>query len=119
MMIMPSMTLVDASDLARWANSRRAQEQLPALVRRLIHATTTTATHIGLASGDAVQQGGYDGVVVIDETHHAVPNGMSIWEFGVSANPKGKADEDYEKRKAKQPESAIGPDRASSRSRGQ
>lgn len=106
---MPSITLVDARDLERWANSRRAQEQLPALVRRLIHATTTTATHVGLPAGDAVQQGGYDGVVVISETHHAVPDGMSIWEFGVSANPKGKADLDYEERKATQPHSAIGP----------
>lgn len=106
---MPSITLVDAGDLERWANSRRAQERLPALVRRLIHATTTTATHVGLPAGDAVQQGGYDGVVVISETHHAVPDGMSIWEFGVSANPKGKADNEYERRKSKQPYSAAGP----------
>ena len=105
---MPSITLVDARDLERWASSRRAQEQLPALVRRLIHSTTTTATHIGLPAGDAVQQGGYDGVVVINETHPSVPDGMSIWEFGVSANPKGKADDDYEKRKATQPYSAVG-----------
>jgi hypothetical protein len=106
---MPSITLVDARDLERWASSRRAQEELPALVRRLIHATTTTATHIGLPAGDAVQQGGYDGVVVINEDHHAIPNGMSIWEFGVSSNPKGKADKDYEERKARQPESTAGP----------
>jgi hypothetical protein len=106
---MPAITLVDARDLERWATSRRAQEQLPALVRRLIHATTSTATHIGLPAGDAVQQGGYDGVVVLNEPHHAVPDGMSIWEFGVSANPKKKATEDYEKRKASQPVSEIGP----------
>jgi hypothetical protein len=105
---MPSITQVDARDLERWASSRQAQEQLPALVRRLIHATTTTATHVGLPAGDAVQQGGYDGVVAVSEAHHAVPDGISIWEFGVSANPKGKADGDYEERKAKQPDSAIG-----------
>lgn len=106
---MPSLTLVDTRDLERWASSRRAQEQLPALVRRLIHATTTTGTHIGLPAGDAIQQGGYDGVVVINETHYAVPDGISIWEFGVSVDPKRKADEDYEKRKASQPDSAVGP----------
>lgn len=106
---MAPLTLVDAGDLARWATSRRAQEQLPALIRRLIHATTTTATHVGLPAGDAVQQGGYDGVVVIAETHYAVPGGMSLWECGVSANPKGKADDDYEGRKAKQPDSTVGP----------
>lgn len=105
---MPAITLVDARDLERWASSRRAQEELPALVRRLIHATTTTATHIGLPARDAVQQGGYDGVVVIDEDHHTVPNGMSIWEFGASSNPKGKADDDYEERKARQPHSTAG-----------
>lgn len=105
---MPSITLVDARDLDRWANSRRAQEQLPALVRRLIHATTTTATHIGLPAGDAVQQAGYDGVVILNETHHAVPDGTSIWEFGVSANPKKKATDDYNKRKQAQPVSDVG-----------
>ena len=105
---MPSLTLVTATDLVRWANSRRAQEQLPALVRRLIHATTTTATHIGLPAGDAVQHGGYDGVVVVNEEHHAVPNGLSVWELGVSANPKRKANEDYNKRKTSQPVSDIG-----------
>lgn len=105
---MPVITLVDARDLERWAGSRRAQEELPALVRRLIHATTITATHVGLPAGDAVQQGGYDGVVVINEDHYAVPNGMSIWEFGVSTNPKGKADDDYEERKARQPHSTAG-----------
>lgn len=105
---MPSITLVDARDLERWANSRRAQEQLPGLIRRLIHATSSTATHVGFPAGDAVQQGGYDGVVVVNETHHAVPEGMSVWECGVSANPSGKATEDYEKRKRQQPVSAIG-----------
>jgi hypothetical protein len=95
--------------LDRWANSRRGQEQLPALIRRLIHATTTTATHIGLPAGDAVQQGGYDGVVVVNEAHHAVPDGRSIWELGVSPDPKRKATEDYEKRKLKQPVSDVGP----------
>jgi hypothetical protein len=105
---MPPITLADARDLDRWANSRRAQEELPVLIRRLIHATTTTATHIGLPAGDAVQQGGYDGVVVVAETHHAVPDGMSIWELGVSANPKKKAADDYEKRRLKQPVSDVG-----------
>lgn len=78
---MPAITLVDARDLERWANSRRALEQLPALIRRLIHATTTAATHVGLPAGDAIQQGGYDGVVVIGETHHVVPMGTSVWEL--------------------------------------
>lgn len=106
---MPSLTLADARDLERWASSRRAQEQLPALVRRLIHATTTTASHVGLPAGDAIQHGGYDGVVRINETQFAVPDGVSIWEFGVSRNPKEKADHDYGKRKARQPESDVGP----------
>lgn len=106
---MPPITLVDAGDLQRWANSRRAQEQLPALIRRLIYATTTTATHIGFPAGDAVQQGGYDGVVVVSETHPFVPDGMSVWELGASSNPKAKATDDYEKRKKSQPVSDVGP----------
>src|SRR5689334_5566034 len=105
---MPNLTLIDARDLERWASSRTAQEQLPALVRRLVHATTKTATHVGLPAGDAVQQGGYDGVVVLDEAHPVVPNGTSVWEFGVSSRSRAKADEDYEKRKKSQPISNVG-----------
>jgi hypothetical protein len=103
-----SITLVDANDIARWAGTRRAQGDLPVLVRRLVHATTTEACHIDFAAGDAVQMGGYDGVVVIEEEHHHVPKGLSVWELSVSKDTKGKADKDYEKRKAKLPHSSAG-----------
>lgn len=64
---MPSITLAVAQHIINWAGRRRAQEELPRLIRRLIHATTTSATHIGMPAGDAVQFGRYDGIVVIDE----------------------------------------------------
>lgn len=105
---MPSLALADAQDLVRWAATRRAQELLPALVRRLVHATTTTATHVGLASGEAVQLGGYDGVVVTDEDHHAVPRGASAWEMGTNQDVATKATGDYAKRTAAPPVSDVG-----------
>lgn len=106
---MPSLTLATARDLTRWAAYRTAQEELPALVRRLIHATTTTATRVGIPAGDAVQIGGYDGVVVIAEDHAFVPNGASVWEMGVTAQVATKANGDYEKRTREQPVSDWGP----------
>ncbi|NJS15392.1 MAG: hypothetical protein HC788_13300 [Sphingopyxis sp.] len=48
-------------------------------------------------------------VVVLDEAHPKVPQGLSIWELGVSADPKRKADADYQKRKLEQPASSVGP----------
>lgn len=95
---MPHLTLVTATDIARWADTRMAQERLPQLIRRLVHATTTTATRVGFPSGEGVQGGGWDGVVAIDEDHAFVPRGASVWELGTGADARAKANADYRKR---------------------
>ncbi|MFE4197105.1 hypothetical protein ACFRJ9_14670 [Paenarthrobacter sp. NPDC056912] len=45
-----------------------------------------------------VNLSGYDGVVHSPVQTPFVPEGKSVWEFGVGGNPKGKADADYDTR---------------------
>lgn len=105
---MSMITLASATDIARWAGTRAAQERLPELVRRLVYATTEAPTYVDFPSGDAVQLGGYDGAVELAETHPIIPLGLSVWEMGTSDDPKGKADDDYDKRTAPPPATARG-----------
>ncbi len=95
---MRSVTFVDATDLAFWANRREAQAKLPQLVRRLVHANAERVLHAGFRAGEGVQLGGWDGVVVVERGNAFVPEGASVWEMGTTADVKGKADADYEKR---------------------
>lgn len=92
-------TLIDATDLASWANRRDAQGALPQLLRRLIHATVERVLRAGFPAGEGVQLGGWDGVVAVEQGNAFVPNGTSTWELGVNRDIKGKADDDYEKRR--------------------
>jgi hypothetical protein len=92
--------LVTGTDLNLWANRRDAQGVLPQLVRRLIHATIRRVLRIGFPAGEAVQMGGWDGILVVEEGNAFVPDGQSVWEFGTNRDVKTKADNDYEKRVA-------------------
>lgn len=92
-------TLIDATDLASWANRRDAQGTLPQLLRRLIHATVERVLRAGFPAGEGVQLGGWDGIVAVEQGNAFVPDGTSAWELGVNRDIKGKADDDYEKRR--------------------
>lgn len=95
-----SPLLATATDLAVWADTRAAQERVSELLRRLILATTDGLQRIDMAAGEAIQHGGYDGVVVNAVPTSFVPAGPSVWEIGVGGDVKSKADSDYEKRSA-------------------
>lgn len=90
--------LVDATGLTFWANRRDAQALLPQLIRRLVYATTERILRSSFRSGEGIQLGGWDGIVVVEKGNQFVPDGMSCWEMGTTADAKGKADDDYEKR---------------------
>ncbi|OJH37199.1 hypothetical protein [Cystobacter ferrugineus] len=95
---MPHYLLVDATELAFWADRLDARSRLPQLVRRLLHATAKGVTRAGFPSGEGVQLGGWDGLAQCADGGAFVPTGSSVWEFGVNKDIKTKADEDYEKR---------------------
>src|SRR5687767_11407977 len=102
------MVLPSATDIAQWADTRQAQGHVPELLRRLIYATTRDASLLDFPAGDAIQLEGVDGVVELTTDHAIVPKGLSVWEVGTSPNPKGKADEDYEKRTKSPPLTSQG-----------
>lgn len=94
-----SSLYVDATDIAQWAQRRDAQDTLPQVIRRLVFATSKPL-HVDFPSGEAVQLGGWDGRLAVQDPHPFLPNGFSGWEFGTSVKIKAKADGDYEKRTA-------------------
>lgn len=97
---MPTPDLVNATDLAQWAQTRDAQGRLPQLVRRLVLATTRDVARVDVRSGDGVLYGGWDGIVESLTGSPFVPAGTSVWEMGTNQDPKAKAEEDYKKRTA-------------------
>ena len=94
------MTRITAKDLIAWAggNNRRAQDDLPILIRRLVHTTISGASKVDFPAGDSIATPGSDGVVIVGEGNAWVPNGESLWEVSCKDGCKKKANEDCEKR---------------------
>jgi len=93
------MKLVNRDNIERWADTTFSKAALPYLISRLVRATTPASTKANLPSGSATYIGGWDGIVNCESETSYVPQGTSLWEFGTSSDCKGKADDDYEKRK--------------------
>jgi len=90
--------LVDQSELARWADSREAQGDLPRLIRRLILETGRGVEQLDFPGGEGISTGGWDGTVRATEATAFIPAGLSLWEVSTDKNANKKADRDYAKR---------------------
>lgn len=90
---------IDATELTQWANTISASSNLPALVRRLILATSEAS--VSMRAGEGTRLAGFDGLVDSQEPHNYIPPGQSVWEMGVNVDVRGKADDDYNTRTAK------------------
>ncbi|MCP5306971.1 MAG: hypothetical protein H6953_16125 [Chromatiaceae bacterium] len=88
---------VSAKDIARWAESREAQEELPRLIRRLA-IQAGTVTEIAFPAGESVSRPGWDGQIQSAVGDPWVPAGQSVWEVSVEQHVTTKANRDYEKR---------------------
>lgn len=97
---MITQTLIDASDLNAWSNRNDSSDFLPQLLRTLILGTIKNVRSIDFRSGEGVAIGGWDGRLDVENGDAFVPTGRSVWELGTGKAVKGKADDDYEKRKA-------------------
>ena len=94
------MKLIRRDEIEGWAERFDSKGDLPYLISRLVRATTPTSTQTNFPSGSAVYVRGWDGEVNCEKDTPFVPQGISLYEFGTERNPKGKADDDYDKRKA-------------------
>lgn len=93
-------TLANATDLDTWSNRLDARGILPKLLLRLTYATADGIERIEFPSEEATQLGGWDGILKVTASSEFIPDGQSGWEIGTNRDIKGKADSDYEKRKA-------------------
>lgn len=98
------MKWITALDLEQWASSIPARTLFPGLVADLIRASVSGITSFRFPTGDKGQVRGFDGSLVTDTSSTYVPEGRSIWEFGVSKGAAVKAESDYVKRVSELPE---------------
>ena len=97
------MRWIDARQLSTWASERiDARSALPRLVGQLIRASVTDVTAFRFPAGDSAQIQGWDGQLVARpegafKTY--IPEGSSVWEWGVAKSPETKAQSDWNKRK--------------------
>lgn len=91
-------TWITASDIALWAERLDARAQFPRLLRRLIHRTVQQPARIDFPADESIDRSGPDGTIVTSIESQFTPSGRSIWELGVSNDPRDKAEKDFRKR---------------------
>lgn len=89
--------MISANDIVQWASNHSAQSELPKLIRRAI-GQVGSSTAITMPAGASVTVGGFDGEVFAQDGNAWVPSGKSYWELSVNAQPRTKAELDYQKR---------------------
>jgi hypothetical protein len=88
---------ISARDLEQWSKVISARDVLPAMVADLIRASAQDIASFRFLSDDKGQVRGFDGHLEAAGSPRFVPDGVSIWEFGVSEGVR-KANSDYQKR---------------------
>jgi hypothetical protein len=77
---------IAALDLERWADRMGARTALSEVVSSLIRAASKDINSLRFATGDSAQLPGYDGRLTASGAGPFVPDGESVWEFGVSSD---------------------------------
>ena len=94
----PTLVEIKAHRIDEWAGTTRAREDLPALLRRLVHTTGGRPIRIDFPAFENAQRPGWDGVAEVAAPTPWVPEGRSGWEFSCDGEPGSKANRDYKKR---------------------
>jgi hypothetical protein len=89
--------LPNADDIEKWAKGTKAAEYLLAELIGPLIEHTAKPTHIHVPTGRATNEKGPDGTVEAPERTPWVPEGRSIWDWGVGP-PDAKAEKDYRAR---------------------
>ena len=98
---MPQLDLVNATDLARWADRLDARARLPELIRRLLSATGVGLIDLKVRASEGVQLSGWDGIARATGSDVYAVEGLSVWEMGTDKGVTQKANSDYTKRSEK------------------
>lgn len=95
----PSLLTIKSRQIEDWVESNlEARQQLPVLLRRLIHSTGHELGQVDFPGYDNAERKGPDGFVVAGAATPWIPEGTSYWEFGVNQKPAQKAEADYHAR---------------------
>src|SRR5262245_38735994 len=95
----PAFLKITARDIEQWADGNlNARATLPVLLRKLLHSTGQGLSHVDFPGYNNAEKKGWDGRVDATAATPWIPMGRSGWEFGCNADPKKKADGDYEAR---------------------
>ena len=94
----PDFLTIKAAQIEKWADTIDARQNLPVLLRRLIHSTGRELQRVDFPGYDNAQRHDWDGSVEADAAAPWVPAGRSGWELSVRQNPRGKAERDYQSR---------------------
>ncbi|WP_374471182.1 hypothetical protein [Phenylobacterium sp.] len=97
------MKWITIEQLDIWAQTLQARADLPELVADLIRASAPAISDIRFPSGGKGQVRGFDGWLEAVGVPPHVPDGRSVWEFGVSGATGTKLTADYDKRTTEVP----------------
>ena len=97
----PQLADIKAVDIQRWAEENiGARQELPALLRRLVHSTGRELTRVDFPAFDEAERRGWDGLIETSVPTPWIPDGKSGWEISCHHDPIRKADSDFVKRTA-------------------
>jgi addiction module HigA family antidote len=95
----PNFLVIKAARIDQWPNNNlEARQHLPVLLRRLVHSTGEGLRQVDFPGYDNAQRHGWDGWIESDAATAWIPKGKSGWEFGVDADPRQKANDDFKSR---------------------
>jgi hypothetical protein len=95
---MEHTSIVTASDLAMYAQTRESEAVVPELIWMLVNQVPDI-TLCRIPYGGAVNQPGLDGLVQTEAGFSTiVPKGKSFWEISTASNPQAAATENFKKR---------------------
>lgn len=92
------MKWITALSLDQWAETAQAKNTFPGLVGDLIRASAAHISAYRFPTGDKGQVRGFDGNLKAMGVPPFIPDGDSIWEFGVNKDYESKANEDFDTR---------------------
>ena len=94
----PQLADIKAVDIQRWAGENiSARQELPALLRRLVHSTGRDLTRVDFPAFDNAERKGWDGVIETYAPTPWIPDGKSGWEFSCRKDITRKAEIDWKK----------------------
>lgn len=90
----PEILRVSARQLSQWGQSRRAEEELPQLVSRLIRSELFASGFIRAPSDERIIEPGPDIAVNAPRKTRHIPRGPSVWEVSTRSDVREKVLED-------------------------